>query len=210
LWKSTVEPDSKPEDAARPRTRMGTFFSNALRPLSSRSFSSMTSPTPSARPSMTHMRSSSPVSEIEDAPDTATPCTQFTPPKRPGKIHHSKSNESMRVTEKPRLLRNLSHGVDPRTRGATIGVYSPSSATRESPDLPHKSPTLPTPSRWRFLSFLSRDSSTAAQEEQLSMPPPRKGDVVCLSYNTLDDRAMRRLDGRSDHRPVIGSYAVYI
>jgi len=189
---------------------MGTFFSNALS-LSGRSFSSMTSPTPSARPSMTLMRSSSPVSEIEeDAPDTATPCTRFTPPKRPGKIHHSKSNESMRVTEKPRLLRNLSHGVDPRARCATIGVYSPSSTTREPPDIPHKSPTLPTPSRWRFLSFLSRDSGTAGQEEHLGMPPPRKGDVVCLSYNTLDDRAMRRLDGRSDHRPVIGSYAVYI
>jgi endonuclease/exonuclease/phosphatase family protein len=39
---------------------------------------------------------------------------------------------------------------------------------------------------------------------------PRKGDVVCLSYRTLDDRAMRRLEGRSDHRPVIGVYAIYV
>jgi hypothetical protein len=39
---------------------------------------------------------------------------------------------------------------------------------------------------------------------------PRKGDVVCLSYRTLDDRGMRRLEGRSDHRPVIGVYAIYV
>ncbi|KAI0249898.1 hypothetical protein BJV78DRAFT_1362618 [Lactifluus subvellereus] len=41
-------------------------------------------------------------------------------------------------------------------------------------------------------------------------PRPRKGDVVCLSYKTLDDRGMRRLEGRSDHRPVIGVYAIYV
>jgi hypothetical protein len=41
-------------------------------------------------------------------------------------------------------------------------------------------------------------------------PRPRKGDVVCLSYRTLDDRGMRRLEGRSDHRPVIGVYAIYV
>lgn len=39
---------------------------------------------------------------------------------------------------------------------------------------------------------------------------PRKGDVVCLGYDSLDDRAMRRLEGRSDHRPVIGSFAIYL
>jgi hypothetical protein len=39
---------------------------------------------------------------------------------------------------------------------------------------------------------------------------PRKGDVVCLSYKTLDDQGMRRLEGRSDHRPVIGVYAIYV
>jgi len=43
-----------------------------------------------------------------------------------------------------------------------------------------------------------------------SSRPPRKGDVVCLSYRTLDDRGMRRLEGRSDHRPVIGVYAIYV
>jgi hypothetical protein len=41
-------------------------------------------------------------------------------------------------------------------------------------------------------------------------PRHRKGDVVCLSYRTLDDRGMRRLEGRSDHRPVIGAYGIYV
>lgn len=32
---------------------------------------------------------------------------------------------------------------------------------------------------------------------------PRKGQVECLLYKSLDDREMRALEGRSDHRPVI-------
>lgn len=49
-------------------------------------------------------------------------------------------------------------------------------------------------------------------ETIVSPPKPvhQKGEVVCLGYSTLDDRQMRRLEGRSDHRPVIGSYAVYL
>lgn len=44
-------------------------------------------------------------------------------------------------------------------------------------------------------------------------PPPRvwkRGEVQCLDYATLSDREMRRLEGRSDHRPVIGQFAVYL
>ncbi|KAH9958573.1 hypothetical protein BC827DRAFT_1218921 [Russula dissimulans] len=54
---------------------------------------------------------------------------------------------------------------------------------------------------------LDNGASAAGAE---SLPRPRKGDVVCLSYRTLDDRGMRRLEGRSDHRPVIGVYAIYV
>ena len=46
-----------------------------------------------------------------------------------------------------------------------------------------------------------------------SGPPPRvwkRGEVQCLEYATLSDREMRRLEGRSDHRPVIGQFAVYL
>jgi hypothetical protein len=50
------------------------------------------------------------------------------------------------------------------------------------------------------------DGASAAAES----PRPRKGDIVCLSYRTLGDRGMRRLEGRSDHRPVIGVYAIYV
>ncbi|KIM27535.1 hypothetical protein M408DRAFT_329976 [Serendipita vermifera MAFF 305830] len=44
-------------------------------------------------------------------------------------------------------------------------------------------------------------------------PPPKvwkRGEVQCLEYATLSDREMRRLEGRSDHRPVIGHFAVYL
>ncbi|KNZ72104.1 72 kDa inositol polyphosphate 5-phosphatase [Termitomyces sp. J132] len=69
-------------------------------------------------------------------------------------------------------------------------------------------------SRWRFLPFFSHNTRSSTSIEPPSsadaVPAPRKGDVVCLSYHTLDDRGMRRLEGRSDHRPVIGSYVVYV
>lgn len=72
-----------------------------------------------------------------------------------------------------------------------------------SRERPHSSYT----SKWRFLpAFLSPTSpqSNAAPEHAVYT----KGDIVCLSYNTLDDRGMRRLEGRSDHRPVIGTYVI--
>jgi len=61
-----------------------------------------------------------------------------------------------------------------------------------------------------FLSSSPR-ASTAELVPQLPEAPrkPRKGEMVCLSYKTLDDRGMHRLEGRSDHRPVMGSFAVY-
>ncbi|KIJ52652.1 hypothetical protein M422DRAFT_202876 [Sphaerobolus stellatus SS14] len=70
------------------------------------------------------------------------------------------------------------------------------------------------PKRW-LLNLMSRDSSPGLAEQTaplLSPRPrlPRKGDVTCVSYRTLDDQRMRILEGRSDHRPVIGSYAVYL
>lgn len=38
----------------------------------------------------------------------------------------------------------------------------------------------------------------------------KRGEVRCLEYSTLSDREMRQLEGRSDHRPVIGHFAVYL
>lgn len=80
------------------------------------------------------------------------------------------------------------------------------------------SPSNPAPMfRW-LLPFLYRDGahqgappgSPATEVPPPPPPPPKRGDVVCLRYDTLDDKGMRRLEGRSDHRPVIGSYALYI
>jgi hypothetical protein len=101
------------------------------------------------------------------------------------------------------------------------------------PPLPHAASSPPgtstprgstdgvAPSRWRlpFLPFLThRDGSGSGSGSAEPGPEPfplspsrrRRGDVVCFEYRTLDDRGMRRLEGRSDHRPVIGSYAVYL
>jgi hypothetical protein len=145
------------------------------------------------------------------------------------------SNENPPVTRKSKLRWSQnSNDVNIRAhRRATMGVYLPSSminpptrcdagsfsaAAIRSAGLPTRTParnvSLPTPSRWRFFpSFLSRDATNNPTPEPHTpglSSPPRRGDVVCLSYDTLDDRAMRRLEGRSDHRPVIGSYAVYL
>jgi hypothetical protein len=82
----------------------------------------------------------------------------------------------------------------------------------ESPLSPDR-PQSATPSLWRFLpAFLSptHHQGSTGPEVKSALPLPLKGHVICLAYNTLDDRAMRRLEGRSDHRPVIGTYALYI
>lgn len=72
-----------------------------------------------------------------------------------------------------------------------------------------------TPRNWRIFPFSSRASNSAGLVTPVIPAEPvprgpRKGEVVVLNYRTLDDHAMRRLEGRSDHRPVIGSYAIYI
>ncbi|KZV62675.1 DNase I-like protein [Peniophora sp. CONT] len=96
----------------------------------------------------------------------------------------------------------------PATTGGGSGVPVPRTMTLPSPQPSRASPPPPHSRAWRFLPF----SSHAGPAMQPSTPPVRRrrGDVVCLTYRTLDDRGMRRLEGRSDHRPVIGSYAVYL
>ena len=77
-------------------------------------------------------------------------------------------------------------------------------------------PTPPASTRWGRLFAFRRDTSvsvaTLSENRHTSSGPalPVRGDVVCLDYRSLDDREMRLLEGRSDHRPVIGSYAAYI
>jgi hypothetical protein len=117
----------------------------------------------------------------------------------------------------------------PPHAGATLAMSRPLFAT----PLPTESvPTTTTqkddqamirngPPRWRFLPFFRGDSNQTAAPvdpastlgeptEMTATYRPGKGDVVCLEYDSLDDKAMRRLEGRSDHRPVIGSFAIYL
>ena len=78
---------------------------------------------------------------------------------------------------------------------------------------PKERPLSASISKWRFLpGFLS---PTSPQSNRVLVHPGAavqlthtKGDIVCLDYNTLDDREMHRLEGRSDHRPVIGTYVI--
>lgn len=41
------------------------------------------------------------------------------------------------------------------------------------------------------------------QPHEVELLGPKKGHIECLLYKSLDDREMRLLEGRSDHRPVI-------
>lgn len=106
--------------------------------------------------------------------------------------------------------------------GKTSTLVSPSLTLSSPLGLEEPASTPPSTSapvfRW-LLPFLYKD--TAHQGVPPPSPPaaigpppppplPKRGDVTCLMYDTLDDKGMRRLEGRSDHRPVIGSYALYV
>ena len=95
--------------------------------------------------------------------------------------------------------------------GAGTGVPVPRTMTLPSPQPSRASPPPATGRAWRFLPFSSHAAPVSAGATVVTPPVKRrKGEVVCLEYRTLDDRQMRRLEGRSDHRPVMGSYAVYL
>ena len=51
----------------------------------------------------------------------------------------------------------------------------------------------------------SNQTSSQLDEEAIK----RRGQVECLSYSSLTDSEMIRLEGRSDHRPVIGSFLAW-
>ena len=120
---------------------------------------------------------------------------------------------------------------EPSRTGTTLGRLSPLSAT-PLPVEPTPATTTPKndqvarngPPRWRFLPFFRGDSGQTTATGDPALAPaepaevtassttyrPSKGDVECLGYGSLDDRAMRRLEGRSDHRPVVGNFAIYL
>ena len=71
-----------------------------------------------------------------------------------------------------------------------------------------------------FSSAATRRATTAGETAAAALvdPPesisietqPKRGDIVPLHYGTLDDQGMLKLNARSDHRPVVGSYAIYV
>lgn len=240
LWKTTVHPELDIEEVnsgSYRRTRVGQFIAHALRPISTRARSSIGSldllpPIPKSPEFLP-----SPPSSDGDVLDNAAPFSRFVSPAK--SLQHSKSIETFPNPERPALPRQQMHagGVPLRrslsatpspqmhaiasstSNGSPSLPSTPGDVTLTPPPVPPKDHILvPTPTRWRFFpNFLSREPTQdlIPQHERPPTPeptpaPPRKGDVVCLSYRTLDDRQMRRLEGRSDHRPVIGSYAVYI
>ncbi|KAJ7726045.1 inositol polyphosphate phosphatase [Mycena maculata] len=189
-----------------------------------------TSATPDPDGSVTESIPASP-----EVTEQIAPFSRFVEPQ--GRVlSHSRSNEIFNVNAKPAAERTLSSGSAPglrRSNSSSSHNHNPPSPlplnrSRRATVSPESLGSLPTalqshgrvatPSRWRFFpSFLSQAStqSNSSHHPSLSIDtipprPPRRGEVVCLNYNTLDDRGMRRLEGRSDHRPVIASYAVYI
>ncbi|KAJ7494584.1 inositol polyphosphate phosphatase [Mycena galericulata] len=202
------------------------------------SYSSFTSAASVATSSATTDADVSITDSIPASPEVTeqvAPFSRFVEPQ--GRVlSHSRSNEIINVSVKPppaaRTLSteatpglhrsNSSSSHDPpsplplnRPRRATVSPESLGSLTTAL----QNQNRVATPSRWRFFpSFLSHASTQSSSSHDASLSidttipprPPRRGEVVCLNYNTLDDRGMRRLEGRSDHRPVIASYAVYI
>ncbi|KAA1467365.1 DNase I-like protein [Dentipellis sp. KUC8613] len=242
LWKSTVKPDPDPEmDSHLPhaRTLVG-HFTSAWRQLSSRrpSISSLRSHESHSSPSpFSPGGDLPPISSPMSFTSSPTPSPSAASP--PPRNSRPRSTEFTADRPKPLMTRSQSSmalsqlasahlhlGPPPKHPSASVPVRA---STAPAPPLSPGTPSHPqppsspnssgesspfnTPSRWRFLPFLSREHTEHKDiipQHPVVPPRPRKGDVICLNYQTLDDRGMRRLEGRSDHRPVIGSYAVYI
>lgn len=219
LWKSTIQPSLSSKDASstnvpqHSRNRIGGFLVNVFRPLSSRTDDY----TPRSDASSKEIAHSTPKDVL--APRLSIiPSFHFR--QLPGMLFSS-GGSSNRI-----YLQSLSDS----SRSQRINAPVEPPTTAPALDYPHQRftahegkevyplvqrPQTATHSIWRFLpSFLSPTHNQShflqhPQSSPLPVPPPLKGDVRCLSYNTLDDRGMRRLEGRSDHRPVIGTYIAY-
>ncbi|KAJ7574421.1 hypothetical protein C8J56DRAFT_1017375 [Mycena floridula] len=225
LWKTTVEPeiedDGLEDSQTRPRTRVLQFLANAFRPRRRASIGSINSLSTLSTPGSveSHSQPQSPAST--DITPSFTPFSRFVDP----------ASEVKPAEYFPPLDQRKSAEIEPRKRSASadiVPIPSPPTVVRSSrrattsaapisSSEPPRDPVHRAPApRWRFFpSFLSHNSNSTSSGASHSQPPdvplpPRKGDVVCTTYRTLDDRQMRKLEGRSDHRPVIGSYTIYV
>ncbi|TFY62188.1 hypothetical protein EVJ58_g4021 [Rhodofomes roseus] len=239
LWKSTVEPNPEETlpPLQPPRNRVSNIF-QVLRPVRNRrdSASSMLSAVLGPLNSSATRLPSSPLSSPglpREQRKASRPQPHRAPRmSRPKSVDTLPTLTALRASTSPLppLPRRLSfEGATPTssvplTQSQTM---PPPMQDRWAPDVlaSEHSPALTTApavvtspaSRWfGFLpAFLHREGSMPTMSRPDSpitpeQPPPQRGTVVCLGYRSLDDAAMRRLEGRSDHRPVIGSYAIYI
>jgi hypothetical protein len=221
-----------------PRSRMGSLL-HALRPGSSRSRKTSVASfevNPYLATSDSPQQNSPDARSGEDSP-TFSFHADLMPPPRPDylRLRHSASVDYLPSPQRPGQVRAKTYlPVLERPRSRQVSLQSnksPLSSTfvQDSPSQSDTPPPVPPkdrlpaiapPAMSSFLksfSSLFRDNVSSHQEperpstpETPPLPQHRRGDVVCLAYNTLDDRQMRRLEGKSDHRPVIGAYALYI
>ncbi|KAJ3813593.1 inositol polyphosphate phosphatase, partial [Lentinula aff. lateritia] len=198
LFKSTVQPNPEveadvAENSVRTRTKMGQFFANAfLAPFSRFVYGNSSSLPFDTSPS-----------------EVKTPAAN----QLPSHNEHgsSKVKRSFSSSSRKQFTTNIPER-NPRRASTSAPPVPPDSSPYNASREPGS-----TPSKWRFFPFLYHNSTSSTSTDIISTPPtdlsinvPRRGDLICLSYDTLNDRSMRRLEGRSDHRPVIGSYAVYL
>lgn len=91
---------------------------------------------------------------------------------------------------------------------------------KSAPDAPQRKGSMP--GLRRILSLLPGSFGGGHTPPRAPSPAPplveygppvkvfKPGEIRCLGYGTLSDREMRELEGRSDHRPIIGRWAVYV
>lgn len=208
-----LEGTDEEDQHTRPRSRMGNFLSNAFKPSSPRTAREFT--TNSLSGAMSGGR----------ATDVPPPPSIGLSPARVDHIIPSTCQYSILALHSPCSIAADFKNSDSRPARRVVATFPPPPtaplpaeqhrrSTLESP-LSADRPQLSTQSIWRFLpAFLSpthNQTNTLPDVTPVPLVPiPLKGDVECLSYNTLDDKGMRRLEGRSDHRPVMGAYVVYI
>ena len=218
------------------RTRVGQFFANIKMRYRKGSHSSSTS---SEVSTPSHSVPGSPISTPVGGKDLM-PFSRFAAPEVVGSSPVNNINAAYVKQTPGFGLRSFSVDQaqsegkkyqGPFRAGTTPAKLSPLSATSLPTEPVPTTTTLKdeqavrsSPHRWHFLPFFRGDSSQPTvpacpslnRGESMEMTAssttyrPRKGDVVCLGYDSLDDKAMRRLEGRSDHRPVIGSFAIYL
>ena len=213
------EPEAEPSRSRGRANRVGQLFSQAFRSRTRRD-SAQAGPDSQGLPNRHEVQSNS-----DDTPLTASPglfqsksldplpssSTQHIAPSLGVDDHRRPRSVSAMAASSERVPRRFSLPVSQRPMGL---MSSPRRADSSLLPAPLSQDTLDSasstaepvqrtaPKRW-FFNFKSRDHSSPSSANPAPNAEPaltrqtkhRKGDVVCLSYRTLDDRQMRRLEG---------------